>query len=145
MIWDNYFSLIIIIFFFLSCRYGYDWKREEANKNLLRTHTTAISSRMLYLLAQVSMMLMLFIFIFIVQLIIQYFCIIYSKLKRNSFMLASYLISETSPFLLLTLCHNLFYSFSAALVQSIFFLTMPFMHSISMPLFILSATFIQTF
>ncbi|KAF8406437.1 hypothetical protein HHK36_008524 [Tetracentron sinense] len=37
---------------FLSCRYGYDWKREEANKNLLRTHTTAVSSRMLYLLAQ---------------------------------------------------------------------------------------------
>ncbi|CAK7329704.1 unnamed protein product [Dovyalis caffra] len=32
--------------------YGYDWKREEANKNLLRTHTTAISSRMLYALAQ---------------------------------------------------------------------------------------------
>ncbi|RVX12395.1 Phenylalanine--tRNA ligase alpha subunit, cytoplasmic [Vitis vinifera] len=34
--------------------YGYDWKREEANKNLLRTHTTAVSSRMLYLLAQVE-------------------------------------------------------------------------------------------
>uniref|UniRef100_A0A5B7BSD1 phenylalanine--tRNA ligase n=1 Tax=Davidia involucrata TaxID=16924 RepID=A0A5B7BSD1_DAVIN len=32
--------------------YGYDWKREDANKNLLRTHTTAVSSRMLYLLAQ---------------------------------------------------------------------------------------------
>ncbi|CAO2819772.1 unnamed protein product [Amaranthus hypochondriacus] len=32
--------------------YGYDWKREEANKNLLRTHTTAVSSRMLYKLAQ---------------------------------------------------------------------------------------------
>ncbi|KAL6970520.1 phenylalanine--tRNA ligase [Sarracenia purpurea var. burkii] len=32
--------------------YEYDWKREEANKNLLRTHTTAVSSRMLYLLAQ---------------------------------------------------------------------------------------------
>ncbi|EEF50874.1 phenylalanine--tRNA ligase alpha subunit, cytoplasmic [Ricinus communis] len=32
--------------------YGYDWKRDEANKNLLRTHTTAISSRMLYALAQ---------------------------------------------------------------------------------------------
>ncbi|KAJ6365142.1 hypothetical protein OIU76_030004 [Salix suchowensis] len=31
--------------------YG-EWKREEANKNLLRTHTTAISSRMLYALAQ---------------------------------------------------------------------------------------------
>ncbi|XP_024167398.1 phenylalanine--tRNA ligase alpha subunit, cytoplasmic isoform X1 [Rosa chinensis] len=32
--------------------YGYDWKREEADKNLLRTHTTAVSSRMLYKLAQ---------------------------------------------------------------------------------------------
>ncbi|KAI4295525.1 hypothetical protein L6164_035565 [Bauhinia variegata] len=32
--------------------YNYDWKRDEANKNLLRTHTTAVSSRMLYLLAQ---------------------------------------------------------------------------------------------
>ncbi|XP_077218091.1 phenylalanyl-tRNA synthetase, putative / phenylalanine-tRNA ligase [Tasmannia lanceolata] len=32
--------------------YNYEWKREEANKNLLRTHTTAVSSRMLYLLAQ---------------------------------------------------------------------------------------------
>ncbi|CAL5378513.1 unnamed protein product [Camellia sinensis] len=32
--------------------YEYDWKREEANKNLLRTHTTAVSSRMLYWLAQ---------------------------------------------------------------------------------------------
>ncbi|XP_004486713.1 phenylalanine--tRNA ligase alpha subunit, cytoplasmic-like [Cicer arietinum] len=32
--------------------YTYDWKREEANKNLLRTHTTAVSSRMLYQLAQ---------------------------------------------------------------------------------------------
>ncbi|KAL3614088.1 hypothetical protein CASFOL_042162 [Castilleja foliolosa] len=32
--------------------YGYEWKREEANKNLLRTHTTAVSSRMLYKLAQ---------------------------------------------------------------------------------------------
>ncbi|KAH6836182.1 phenylalanyl-tRNA synthetase [Perilla frutescens var. hirtella] len=32
--------------------YGYEWKRDEANKNLLRTHTTAVSSRMLYALAQ---------------------------------------------------------------------------------------------
>lgn len=32
--------------------YGYDWKRDEAEKNLLRTHTTAVSSRMLYKLAQ---------------------------------------------------------------------------------------------
>lgn len=33
--------------------YGYDWKVEEAKKNLLRTHTTAVSARMLYALAQV--------------------------------------------------------------------------------------------
>jgi len=32
--------------------YGYNWKREEASKNLLRTHTTAVSARMLYKLAQ---------------------------------------------------------------------------------------------
>ncbi|GAB2267464.1 hypothetical protein Dimus_002447 [Dionaea muscipula] len=32
--------------------YGYVWQREEANKNLLRTHTTAASSRMLYRLAK---------------------------------------------------------------------------------------------
>ncbi|UYV66992.1 hypothetical protein LAZ67_4003589 [Cordylochernes scorpioides] len=29
-----------------------DWKREEAQKNVLRTHTTAVSARMLYALAQ---------------------------------------------------------------------------------------------
>lgn len=32
--------------------YKYDWKLEEAQKNLLRTHTTAVSARMLYALAQ---------------------------------------------------------------------------------------------
>lgn len=32
--------------------YQYDWKREEAAKNILRTHTTAVSSRMLYKLSQ---------------------------------------------------------------------------------------------
>lgn len=35
-----------------SVGYGYSWKRAEAEKNLLRTHTTAVSSRMLYKLAQ---------------------------------------------------------------------------------------------
>ena len=35
-----------------SAGYGYCWKRGEAQKNLLRTHTTAVSSRMLYALAQ---------------------------------------------------------------------------------------------
>lgn len=32
--------------------YRYDWKVEEAEKNILRTHTTAVSARMLYKLAQ---------------------------------------------------------------------------------------------
>ncbi|KAJ1524701.1 hypothetical protein HK096_000879, partial [Nowakowskiella sp. JEL0078] len=35
-----------------SIGYGYDWKIEEAEKLLLRTHTTAVSSYMLYKLAQ---------------------------------------------------------------------------------------------
>ncbi|XP_059496039.1 phenylalanine--tRNA ligase alpha subunit isoform X1 [Stegostoma tigrinum] len=35
-----------------SLGYKYDWKIEEAQKNLLRTHTTAVSARMLYKLAQ---------------------------------------------------------------------------------------------
>ncbi len=35
-----------------SVGYGYSWKRSEAERNLLRTHTTAVSSRMLYRLAQ---------------------------------------------------------------------------------------------
>ncbi len=34
-----------------SMGYRYAWKRSEAEKNLLRTHTTAISARMLYALA----------------------------------------------------------------------------------------------
>jgi len=37
-----------------SIGYRYDWKREEAEKNILRTHTTAVSSRMLHALAQQS-------------------------------------------------------------------------------------------
>ena len=35
-----------------SVGYRYMWKRSEANKNLLRTHTTAVSSRMLEKLAR---------------------------------------------------------------------------------------------
>lgn len=34
-----------------SIGWRYDWKIEEAQKNILRTHTTAVSSRMLYKLA----------------------------------------------------------------------------------------------
>ncbi|BDA43266.1 Phenylalanine-tRNA ligase alpha subunit [Coccomyxa sp. Obi] len=37
---------------FGSIGYGSHWKESEAEKNLLRTHTTAVSSRMLYKLAQ---------------------------------------------------------------------------------------------
>ncbi|XP_076624115.1 phenylalanine--tRNA ligase alpha subunit isoform X1 [Colletes latitarsis] len=35
-----------------SMGYRYEWKIEEAQKNLLRTHTTAVSARMLYKLVQ---------------------------------------------------------------------------------------------
>jgi phenylalanyl-tRNA synthetase alpha chain len=34
-----------------SLGYQYDWDINEAKKNLLRTHTTAVSARMLYALA----------------------------------------------------------------------------------------------
>ncbi|XP_028310786.1 phenylalanine--tRNA ligase alpha subunit [Gouania willdenowi] len=37
---------------FGSQGYKYEWKVEEAQKNILRTHTTAVSARMLYKLAQ---------------------------------------------------------------------------------------------
>ena len=37
---------------FDSKGYGYDWSKEEAMKNVLRTHTTAVSAKMLYKLAQ---------------------------------------------------------------------------------------------
>ena len=37
-----------------SIGYQYDWSEEEALKNLLRTHTTAVSSRMLYKLAETT-------------------------------------------------------------------------------------------
>jgi phenylalanyl-tRNA synthetase alpha chain len=31
-----------------SIGWRYDWKLDEAKKNILRTHTTSVSSRMLY-------------------------------------------------------------------------------------------------
>ena len=37
-----------------SIGWRYDWKESEAQKNLLRTHTTAVSSRTLYKLAQMK-------------------------------------------------------------------------------------------
>ncbi|VDD81059.1 unnamed protein product [Mesocestoides corti] len=37
---------------FGSAGYGYKWQLSEASKNVLRTHTTAVSARMLYKLAQ---------------------------------------------------------------------------------------------
>jgi phenylalanyl-tRNA synthetase alpha chain len=39
-------------FLMLIFRYGYDWKIDEAQKNVLRTHTTAVSAQQLYLLAK---------------------------------------------------------------------------------------------
>ena len=36
----------------VSHSYQYDWKLEEAQKNILRTHTTAVSARMLFKLGQ---------------------------------------------------------------------------------------------
>ena len=35
-----------------SVGHNYAWKREEADKNILRTHTTAVSARMLHKLAE---------------------------------------------------------------------------------------------
>lgn len=43
---------IIFDLILTNYRYQYDWKLEEAKKNILRTHTTAVSSRMLYKLAK---------------------------------------------------------------------------------------------
>ena len=37
-----------------SIGWRYDWKQQEAKKNLLRTHTTAVSSRTLFKLAQIK-------------------------------------------------------------------------------------------
>lgn len=45
-------SLDFLFKFGIIFRYGYDWKIEEAQKNLLRTHTTAVTARMLYKAAQ---------------------------------------------------------------------------------------------
>ena len=44
-------TLIEILLHPYHCSYRYDWKIEEAAKNIMRTHTTAVSARMLYKLA----------------------------------------------------------------------------------------------
>lgn len=44
--------MCVWLHYFTVSRYKYDWKIEEAKKNILRTHTTAVSARMLYKLAQ---------------------------------------------------------------------------------------------
>ena len=36
----------------MHCRYRNEWKEDEARKNIMRTHTTAISSRMLSRVAE---------------------------------------------------------------------------------------------
>ena len=46
------YSTLIFPLHPLIRRYRYDWSRVEAAKNILRTHTTAVSTRMLYQLAQ---------------------------------------------------------------------------------------------
>eukprot|EP01049_Picozoa_sp_SAG25_P004261 SAG25_NODE_264_length_10707_cov_19.216043_13_plen_125_part_00 len=38
--------------FAMHCRYRNEWKEDEARKNIMRTHTTAISSRMLSRVAE---------------------------------------------------------------------------------------------
>jgi phenylalanyl-tRNA synthetase alpha subunit len=53
----NFWFLCLFFFFFHfffsgSIGWRYEWSEEESLKNLLRTHTTAVSSRMLYQLAQ---------------------------------------------------------------------------------------------
>ena len=49
-----YIRLVYLFFSFSSSNnsYQYDWKLEEARKNILRTHTTAVSTKMLYQLGQ---------------------------------------------------------------------------------------------
>ena len=37
-----------------SIGWRYDWSEKESVKNIMRTHTTAVSARMLYELAQVT-------------------------------------------------------------------------------------------
>ncbi len=45
---------VVLLNAWCACRYRYDWKEDEARKNILRTHTTAVSARMLYEVANVS-------------------------------------------------------------------------------------------
>ena len=46
------FHAAFCIFLYNTCSYRYDWKIEETQKNILRTHTTAVTARMLYELGQ---------------------------------------------------------------------------------------------
>ena len=50
--WIYFLSIFTLEIFAFCFSYQYDWKIEEAKKNILRTHTTAVSSRMLYKLAK---------------------------------------------------------------------------------------------
>ena len=45
-------SFCLALSILLHYSYQYDWKLDEAAKNIMRTHTTAVSARMLYKLAQ---------------------------------------------------------------------------------------------
>ncbi len=40
--------------------YGYDWKIEEARKNVMRTHTTAVSARMLFQVGKLILLALFF-------------------------------------------------------------------------------------
>lgn len=52
--YDPWYALLLCQLLMFCCYYSYqyDWKYDEAAKNILRTHTTAISARMLYQLAR---------------------------------------------------------------------------------------------
>jgi len=45
-------ALLLFVLAAAAVSYKYDWKLSEATKNIMRTHTTGVSARMLYQLAQ---------------------------------------------------------------------------------------------
>ncbi len=50
--WGLFYCWCTLFENLLSFSYKCEWKLEEAQKNILRTHTTAVSARMLYKLGQ---------------------------------------------------------------------------------------------
>ena len=51
------------------CSYRYNWKEDEARKQILRTHTTAVSARMLYEIANVSVCVLVSVFVWLRELV----------------------------------------------------------------------------